>query len=108
MKTTSKSPVTTPHISPDVQLEVASLASSPHHSLEKDSVDSDESLDIHRIQALNTVCVDLAGKMGLEVVDRGQDTASQQTLSLFPKRKSRKSSVFKMSPEFLHQDAKLF
>ena len=71
-------------------------------STDRDSWDFLEEADLHRLQAVNTVCESLAPQMGLPVVDRSIAPGSVQSLSLFPKRKSRKSVLFSVPPEFLH------
>ena len=83
------------------------VPSLPSDKEDRESSEADESLDLHRIQALNSVCEDLALKMGLEVVDRSREAASQQTLSLFPKKKPKKTTEFKVPLEFLEQDKRL-
>lgn len=68
------------------------------------SIESEEPLDFHRIKAINSMSEELAPFLGLKVTDQSGETSEVQTLSLFPARKSKKTTLFSVPPEFLAKD----
>ena len=76
---------------------VPSQTSDPNSSL--------DTVECRRVQAIDAVCLDLAPHLGLTIVDRNEEGGigpqTSQTLSLFPRKKSRKTALFSVPPEFL-------
>ena len=71
---------------------------------DKSSDVSEEAVDLHKVQALNAICEDLAPLMNLEVADRFDSGPKVRTLSLFLGSKPKKATLFKAPPEFLERD----
>jgi hypothetical protein len=66
--------------------------------------ESCESVNVHRLQAVQAVSEELAPFLGLEVVDGARRSCPSSTLSLFPAHKPKKTTLFKIPPEFVERD----